>query len=652
MATRIMPQAAIEPVRSQTGGVDARVEPVRDQSAGSLLAVGEGLTDVGRAVTVAADRAQDQVDIGMSLHLNGLYTEEDENEMDSPGTTRPDGTVIPPGFMTTQGKDATPERWKKSQERLRQKRQKLEAMAQNNTQKQNFAEHADRIDARSRSRANAHNVQEARVFESGERKAAADAGIREAIKFAGTEEGELARMTAMQHYDKWGELTGMPPSQLKNEKQKATDSYHVGVVGRIVEEANNPPMAKLYFDRFKGEMSPETELQVGRYIKKADVADRSTRAVLEMDSRGMAPDAQRAMADKAFSDGAIDATERDAIRARIEGHENDRDQARARGANESLKGAQEFAVLNRQTVTKFEALPPKMQQDLEQSGADSRMRIFLAQGGQWITTEKGLDVLLQARANPEKLRAYKSWDVLQSEMRHELSDEHLAELASKWQKANEPGKPSDGLSDGDINDKIRLSMIDAGILPSDRTPEPEESMRALRLETAIRKAAKASGGEAWKADKNLDAAIKSEMGKLIRDPDGNKRQIGSMSAAEMNAPGVGWETPSGVLVEAAAVEDWRRDVAVREIEERNADAAAFNVQRGYKPGDPRYVPPVEIGPQTIADEIGRGRAEFAEQRRKEAAAAREVLLREQQARWGHHRSKPLDGAFGSPWGRR
>lgn len=248
MAIRFLPSVVNEPVPSQAGGINGRVEPMRDASAGSLLAVGEGLQRLGVATTNAADQLQDQVDIAQSLRMRNLYTAEVERALQDPKD----------GFLSAVGMDANAERRKRAFDKLREQRKKIEELGQNDVQRLNFTSYADRTDAESAMRADVHQERETKHFLAGEKTTAANISITRAIRLVGTEEGDLARMEAMQGLESLADLYGWPKGSKQREAllQGATDKLHAGVIEQYTQDPMSAPQAALYLAKHRQEMSP------------------------------------------------------------------------------------------------------------------------------------------------------------------------------------------------------------------------------------------------------------------------------------------------------------------------------------------------------------------------------------------------------------
>lgn len=261
MSIQLRPSVLTEPVPSQTGGVTGRIEPVHDSSAGSLLSIGSGLQDVGRATTAAALHYQDQVDLAQSQRMRNLYTSDTESELTAPDT----------GFLSTEGMDANKDRRKQTFDRLREKRKAIEALGQNDAQRANFSEHADRLDAESNLRADLHQEHEVRKYRAGVTKTSADQGIERGVKLHGTDEGDIAVAGAMKDLDTLADLYGWPKdSKLREQlKQDARDELHSGVIDQYIQDPQNAPQAAVYLAQHKDEMSPKVLDKAVKDVRQA-----------------------------------------------------------------------------------------------------------------------------------------------------------------------------------------------------------------------------------------------------------------------------------------------------------------------------------------------------------------------------------------------
>jgi hypothetical protein len=270
MAIEIMPRVAIQPVRSQTGGVEGRVVPMQDQTGATLRAVGEGAQDLGRAVTAAADTFQDQEDVAQSLRMRNLYDADVETIMNDPET----------GFLSTVGMDANKDRRKQSFDQLKAAREKVMKLAQNDVQRLNFSEHADRSDQESNGRANLHQEREVRNFRAGETKVAADLGIQRAIQLVGTDEGDIAAAGAMRDMEALADLYGWPKGSAQRAKlmQGATDALHAGVIDQYAQDPMTAPQARAYLDANRGAMSLQASTYAANKVRTATIGSEAAMA--------------------------------------------------------------------------------------------------------------------------------------------------------------------------------------------------------------------------------------------------------------------------------------------------------------------------------------------------------------------------------------
>jgi hypothetical protein len=373
----------------------------------------------------------------------------------------------------------------------------------------------------------------------------------------------------------------------------ATTQFHETQIRSIAEQEPDRARAMLDAAVKAKEIHPQEALALQRTVTHAAVNTQSQQLARFLDVRGGATLQEKLeTAAQLHEKGEISTEVLDGTAARLRTMDDTRDRERAQAANKALVEAQEFATLNRTTVKSYEELPAATKTALESTGSANKMRLFYENGGQWITTERGLKLLMGA--TPERLLRYKSKEQLFEAFREHLNDPNLLHLGEEWDRAwgmQAAAGKKDDLTEGDIGAEIRQALADAGQLDiatgvrdgNERETKVERD-RWERMELAIKKSAKAAGGENWKDPKIIKQAIETELGKEIRDAAGNKRVLGSMTQAEMQ--GAYWETPSGQRIEAAAIDDTTM---------RMSAVAALD-KRG-----------VAVTPQAIAEELGRQR---------------------------------------------
>lgn len=344
MSFQLTPSVGQEPSRSQTGGVTGRVEPVRDATAGTLLAIGGGLQDLGQATTSAAAVYQGEVDKAQSLRHRNLFATEADSVLQDPES----------GFLTTVGANANADRRKQAFDRLKAKRKSIEALAQNDMQRANFAEYADRIEAEAGTQADVHQTRQVRTFRAGETKVSADRGIQRAIQFVGTDEGEIAKMEAMRDLDTAADLYGWPKdsAQRAKLKQDAVDDLHAGVIDQYTQDPQGAPIAAVYLSQHRGEMSPSALSKSVDDVRRAmkighqeQVDAAAWDGANRLAETGLSIDQQRADIDRGVRMGIINAEVATKMLSLAENFDNNKWQGLQRERSQTLQEAeQSFAT--------------------------------------------------------------------------------------------------------------------------------------------------------------------------------------------------------------------------------------------------------------------------------------------------------------------
>lgn len=249
MVMRLLPQVAQDPQRSQAGQIQASVTPMRDVTGSQIADVGEGAVRIGRELTSGADLYQDQLDLAKSAEAENRLRDVMREELEAPAT----------GYFTTVGQDAVGERRKKAFDRMTQERQKIEAGLVNNAQKANFRDQADRMLADATTLADRHQQEQVVNYRFGQLAARSRNSLGDAAKLVGTDEGELAKMSALRDIEDQGQLAGWAPERVQLEKMQATTALHETVVRGMVRSgaAGSGSAAAGYLDRYAKEVSPD-----------------------------------------------------------------------------------------------------------------------------------------------------------------------------------------------------------------------------------------------------------------------------------------------------------------------------------------------------------------------------------------------------------
>lgn len=526
MAIELIPRARIEPVPSQTGGVNASVVPMQDRSAGNLLAIGEGGQDLARALTVLADRKQDNIDRGVSLDSRNFYSTDAKNEMAGPG-----------GFMHTLGKDANDERWKQHKDRLRLSRQKIEKTLQNDAQRLNFKEHADRLDLEIGAQAAYHQAVESQKFAAGSTAADADQKIDRAIDLVGTEEGEVAHAEAMAGYDKWADLVGLEKDDpiVKKKKQDANDRLHSAVIDRLVT-AEQPDLARQYLGLHQGEVSPEKRTSLQRTVEAASVDQQAQDLAVDLESKGDSLLAQISELDKRNASGELPISVVRRTASLLE------DRAKLRRSERALaeKSAVSDAIAWRMSGS---PLTPQMHEALVATNQLWKLEAWEDSGGGYHTTGHGWREL--HTATDEELLRFNNEDEVWDNYRTEMDNEHLADMVAKWRGARARAGKAAQEAESDV---FRATFSDAALYHFRRLPEVPDDLEKVEdefvpmfsnWEKALRDEANriARKSQGMPHNEIIDAAADSLMkpGRVKPLVDGEARTLGTLLPSEREA---------------------------------------------------------------------------------------------------------------------
>lgn len=566
MAINLYPRAAIQPVQAQTGGIRAGVEPMRDATGQQLQALGRGIGDLGEAATKIADVMQDDVDMATSARMTNLLSEEVRKALEDPDE----------GYLSKVGMAAGPEARKAAFERISKAQRAIAAMGQNKVQQLNFQIQSDRLLSSAALMADRHQEHQAKVYRAGEMKQLSETTIGEAIRLAGTEEGEAAKIAALRHVDDVANTYGWPEdsAQRKGFKVDTLTKIHSGVIDTMLANSRSD-LARDYLSKVpEGEMDPQQLARAKSMVQDATDSDHAAQLADFFYGRGMSFDDAEQSAQMLYERKEISLAVRDGAvdrhRARLRNQQNERDRVRST----TLRDAADFAAVNRATVVSFETLPHEMQTALKQSGGADAMRTFFARGGQRITTAAGQNFMADVAANPARLRQFPTVDAMQAALFNDLDADDMRRASEYWGKVTAPGKPSDTLDDGQVTTSIYLKMREAGLIPDDTKGRGDAEKqiaadRAKRLQLAVELQAKQLGGEHWRSQKYIDEAWKIVTGPEIRNAAGQTMKMAMMSKAELDAPGVHYMTDVGE-VRGGAIGDEVTQRMLRIIEAENA----------------------------------------------------------------------------------
>jgi len=600
MAIRIMPSVATQPMQSQAGGINGRVEPVRDASSGAISAIGTGMQQLGQSVTSAADQYQDNIDVAQSLRMRNLFSADVDAEMQDPQK----------GFLSTVGKDANNDRRKQSFERIAEKRRKIEALAQNETQRLNFTAYADRQDMESRQRANIHQERESKHFLAGELKVAAERDIERAATLEGTDQGKAAMLTAMESINKRADLFGLSADSAQRAAmvQGGKDAIYMMRIDMLTQDPMNAPQAAKYLAENRDKMSQGVLIKATdsvrgavQLVQKAVVQDRSQRIADYLDQDPSASMTKKAAyVQKMFADGDIDVETRKAVMVNLKESSELRHREDQREDADALQAATEAKTAAQLVVGDYSQLPPGVQKKLDKSPAARReFDLFVLQGGQFRNTTRGVSALVFMEDS--ELGKYQTREQLRAVFQKELAPDKWDDLVKRWE-AIQTGKAA---PEQWKYDELKLRAIEAGMLPSatdGKRDKPDMSepdkVTMLRLKSALDQIASPDGKPPTKAAIR-DALDKVFGATLIENETGKKRVVAGLSAEELAT--TQWRGSTGSnYIELPGAPDARRIEARDRLVREARDAAEWNAANPDR--QPRAIPNPD-DPQALVDSM-------------------------------------------------
>jgi hypothetical protein len=168
----------------------------------------------------------------------------------------------------------------------------------------------------------------------------------------------------------------------------------------------------------------------------------------------------------------------------------------------ALEQAQQAAQLG--GVSRVEALPGPVLEQLRAAGEVQAMELWLRQGKQWITTSAGENFV--ASITDDQLRRYDTPEKLEDQLRRDLSTGEMGKLLARHREAVGKGTAEDKVT---IENALILRNVarEAGILPADGSDASEEQLvtkdryeeAALRLAATKMADGKMKRGDAVRA---------------------------------------------------------------------------------------------------------------------------------------------------------
>lgn len=608
-----LPGVPEQPAQS-TQFTPTRVVPVQSFAGQQVSAAGQAMQRTGEAVSGIAAELQDKFDEAMIVKADLALNEA--------------GNVTIGSYLDLVGEPATGDKKAEVFTSLEDKARAIESGLKNDVQRTEFRRVANARMQSWRQKADRHEHEQTNNFLFGGHVARADSFRAAAVDSVGTPEFLGNKEQMLSEVRASGKIQGLHPDAIKQLEFGATTKLHGDVIGSLVKNGH-ASAARDYLEGAKDEIAPEARTQLEGLVQKATVDKQSFDAARWSSNLGGTLPEQIERLNQLVEDKStsLPIEVRDAAEARLRSMEQVDYQSRARVGNETQDSAMAYATLNR--VRTFDELPPQMRKALEDSGRAESFKVYLEQGRQFGTTQRGQEIL--RRALDTAWLASQDLDVLKADANANLSPEDNGNLLAMWYKSRQQ-KPPPGVSDSLINMTVDRRMRELKYLPIDKTPTQEQANRRNWVIESVQRALGTGPVDA----KTMDEAI--------------EQALGNTMVRETNTGLTGWFPTEVVLPESAMTPAERsagsyrtaygnvpaKQVSEESIKAKLEDIRAVNRARSESNASNPYGPQVPLIPESneAAVQLLRAEQEDRRVRRERAAKTAGDWLRRNRAEYG------------------
>lgn len=451
--------------------------------------IGQGLQRAGEAVSL----------------IERLYDEAKSNEAEALLSDSVREVLYHPqnGYMQQVGQAALGDARKAAFQKLRETHSKLSAGLTNGRQRRVFEEASKRILDAETLKSYEHESRQTIAFATGTEKALAISRGIDAARSYGTPQFDEHEAGMVAAVDRHTTLLGYDPTSDvgKLARLKATTELHGTVVRQLVAEERVTDAAS-HLEKYGAQIDPQELPRLQSHVRRATVDAQSFEAAQWARGRSARLVDQIASLDQWVAGKHLDVEVRDRAVARLRQADDDAYQQRSRDSNTALREAQALAGLQR--TRSFDELPLAMRENLERAGADSAFKLWLEQGQQFVTTQRGLRLLLQAE-DPTWLRAITLHELDAAAGQDLKPDDHLR-LVDAWHKAHDLPAPKN-VADSMVGLTLDRRMQEQGWLPLDKELSAEQTNRRNWVFERVKRALGPDSGDQDRVDKVIEATL-------------------------------------------------------------------------------------------------------------------------------------------------
>lgn len=467
------PSVAFSPVGGPAFAAP-HVDPVQDatgrqlqQAGAAALKMGQGLMDVQTELDVRVRTARVR-------EADTAYSEAVRNLLTGPN-----------GYTSTVGKAAV-DAYATLKEKLASERVKIAESLDDETQRDEFNRTSEAHWDRALSIADSHYTRSALAYEESRSVARAETATDNYIDaydhIGPGPEVDEALATLRSEVNTLSTLRGYSPEQRDQTERAALSSAYGQVISKLADRGDTSRAQKL-FERVRDMMPQDQRAKAETILQRANVNQTAHSLSVKMQQDQMTVTAAMDSLDSRVADGSLTVEERDAALERFTAADALRRGDEARYRADVLQRAQAMASTNRKWLVQGGSITPSMWDELTASGADTEFKLWIAQGGQWITSDTGTQAMLTM--TEARLKAYGSPEELVKAWRADLNDQDLARLVKMWGEVRKPVELRDAIT-MPRGEQILNLLVAHGDLPQDATlKDPATAQRVQEWDAEI-----------------------------------------------------------------------------------------------------------------------------------------------------------------------
>lgn len=490
-----IPSVGVQPSQSPQFSAPG-VAPQRDATGQQLQQLGQGLHRTGAAVGGIADELQAEWNSSRIKEADNLAADVYREEMGR--------------YLNAVGQDAGQAQKDATFAAIEQRSRSIGEKLQNPFQREEFqARLADRRQ-QAMARADQHYRDQVRIDAIGQSKARFASEQVDALNSVGNPtEWRYHKGVMAQEVDNQADLDGIGkdnPRRKLAHLQATTDLHDAAIRAEVGK--GNITAASSMLQAAGDEIAPQVRTKLEGLVQQANVDKQSFEAARYLSQRvptlGKQIEALNQLVEDPNTKLSIEV--RDAAERRLRGMEQIDYQEKARLGNETSTQAEAFAARNR--VSTWDELPLEMRQGLEASGRAEPFKVWLEQGQQFITTQRGIDIM--RRAEDESWLRGQTIEALMASARDDLNRRDGDALIAAWYKAHQLPPPK-GVGDGMVSMVLNRRMRELGYLPSDKEPTPEQTNRRNWVLESVQRSLGTGAATQDQVDNAIETALASTM---------------------------------------------------------------------------------------------------------------------------------------------